>query len=67
MNVIWRFYRDMRRQWHWQKIGPGYAVVAESSTSYKDYEACLENARDAGYVFQPPQVKHSQAQQPRRY
>lgn len=67
MNVIWRFYMDAGQQWNWQKIGAGQAVVAESSKGYKDYEACLENARHGGYVFQPPQDKHGQAQHPRRY
>jgi hypothetical protein len=67
MQIIWRFYQDARRQWHWEKIGPGYTVVAVSSKSYKDYEACSANAQKAGYVYQPPQGKHIQAQHPRRY
>lgn len=52
MQVIWRLYNDARRQWHWKKIGPAYAVVGKSSKSYKNYEACMENAQEGGYVFQ---------------
>lgn len=67
MNFIWRFYMDAGRQWNWQQIGAGQAVVAESSKGYKAYEVCLANAGNRGYVFQPSQAKHRQAQHPRRY
>lgn len=66
MQIIWRFYQDARRQWRWERIGAGYAVVEKSSNGYKDYETCVEHAREAGYVFEAPQGKHSQAQHPRR-
>ena len=67
MQIIWRFYKDVRLRWHWEKIGPGYAVVGKSSNSYMNYETCLGSAQEAGYVFQPPQCKHSQVKRPRRY
>jgi hypothetical protein len=62
MNVIWRFYMDTEQRWKWQQIGAGQAIVAESSTGYSDYEACLADAKDRGYVFLPAQGK----QAPRR-
>ncbi len=51
MNVIWRFFMDVNRRWKWQQIGAGQAVVAESPNAYTDYEACMEDARNQGYVF----------------
>jgi hypothetical protein len=62
MNVIWRFYMDAGHRWNWQQSGAGQAVVAESSAGYSDYETCLADAKDRGYVFLPAQSK----QAPRR-
>ena len=59
MNVIWRFYMDGGHRWNWQQIGAGQAIVAESSKGYSNYEACLANAKDRGYVFLPAQGKRS--------
>ena len=59
MNVIWRFYMDGGHLWNWQQIGAGQAVVAQSSSGYSDYEACLANAIDRGYVFLPAQRKQA--------
>ena len=59
MNVIWRFYMDGGRRWNWQQIGAGQTVVAESSKGYSDYEACLANAKDRGYVYLPAQSKQA--------
>ena len=51
MNVIWRFFVDGNQHWKWQQIGAGQSVVAESAKGYTNYEACMEDARDQGYVF----------------
>ena len=59
MNVIWRFYMDGARLWNWQQIGAGQAIVAESSEGYSDYDACLANAKDRGYVFLQAQGKRA--------
>jgi hypothetical protein len=59
MNVIWRFYMDGGHRWNWQQIGAGQAIVAESSNGYSNYEACLANAKDRGYVFLPAQGKQA--------
>ena len=59
MNVIWRFYMDNGRRWNWQQIGAGQTIVAESAKSYSNYEACLANAIDQGYVYLPAQAKQA--------
>jgi hypothetical protein len=59
MNVIWRFYMDDGQRWNWQQIGAGQAVVEASSKGYGNYEACLANAKDRGYVFLPAQTKQA--------
>jgi len=59
MNVIWRFYLDGGQHWKWQQIGVGQAVVAESSKGYSDYDSCLADAQDLGYVFLPAQRKQA--------
>ena len=60
MNLIWRFYMDEERQWRWQRLSVGLAVIAESPDSYKEYEGCVANAEVQGYVFQPPQTTRVQ-------
>jgi hypothetical protein len=50
---------DDGRRWNWQQIGAGQAVVAESPKGYGNYEACLANAIDRGYVFLPAQAKQA--------
>jgi hypothetical protein len=59
MNVIWRFYMDGSHRWNWQQIGAGQVIVAESSRGYSNYEACLANATELGYVFLPAQSKRA--------
>jgi len=59
MNVIWRFYIDDGQRWNWQQIGAGQAVVEASPKGYSNYEACLANAVDRGYVFLPAQRKQA--------
>ncbi len=60
MNLIWRFYLDQERQWRWQRLSVGLAVIAESPKAYKEYEGCVANAKDQGYVFLPPQTTRVQ-------
>ncbi len=62
MNLIWRFYLDPQRKWRWQRLSVSQAVIAESPGAYKEYEGCVENARDQGYVFQPSQSTRVQSQ-----
>lgn len=57
MNFIWRFYVDPDHRWRWQRLSSDRSVVAESRAAYKEYEGCLANAKDEGYVFHPSQAK----------
>ncbi len=57
MNLIWRFYMDSEHRWRWQHLSVDRRVIAESRTAYKEYEGCLADARDKGYVFHPSQDK----------
>jgi len=57
MNIIWRFYSDPTQHWRWQRISADRTVVSESIQAYKNYEGCLADAADKGYVFQPSQAK----------
>ena len=57
MNIIWRFYSDPAHAWRWQQISVDRTVVSESHRAYKNYEGCLADAREKGYVFQAPQPK----------
>ena len=66
MNLIWRFYMDQERQWRWQRLSVAQTVVAESPSSYKEYEGCVANAEVEGYVFQPPRTTRVQARGPVR-
>ena len=59
MNIIWRFYMDDGRRWNWQQIGAGQSIVAESSKAHANYEACLANAKDRGYMYLPAQAKQA--------
>jgi hypothetical protein len=51
MNLIWRFYSDSDHRWRWQRLSVDKSVVDESRAGYKEYESCLANAREQGYVF----------------
>jgi len=57
MNFIWRFYVDQDHRWRWQRLSTDRAVVAESLADYKEYEGCLANAKDEGYIFHPSQAR----------
>ena len=50
---------DGGQRWNWQQLGAGQAIVAESSKGYNDYEACVANAKDRGYVYLPAQCKRA--------
>jgi hypothetical protein len=61
MNHIWRFYMNQDRRWRWQRFSADRVLIAESRTAYKEYEGCLANAQDEGYVFHPSQAKVARA------
>lgn len=57
MNSIWRFYVDQDRRWRWQRLSADRSVVAESLAAYQEYEGCLANAKNEGYIFHPSQAR----------
>jgi hypothetical protein len=57
VNIIWRFYSDLTHLWRWQQIAADRTVVSESQKAYKNYEGCLADAVEKGYVIQAPQPK----------
>ena len=58
-NTVWRFYTIENHRWKWQRLSVSHAVIEESRSEYKDYETCLANAKQKGYVFQPSQARTS--------
>jgi hypothetical protein len=66
MNVIWRFYLDENQRWKWQQLSADRTVVAESSSGFKEYEACLASAKSKGHVYLPAQGSRVQAR-PHRF
>jgi hypothetical protein len=56
---IWRFYMDTDRCWRWQRLAADRSLISESRTGYPEYENCMTNARDEGYVFLASQEKLS--------
>lgn len=53
VNLIWRFYTDSARQWRWQRLAFDGTVLEHSESGYPQYESCLANACEWGYVFLP--------------
>jgi hypothetical protein len=52
-NHIWRFYTDPARLWIWERLAFDGTVIERSAKGYKEYEECMVNAREKGYVFLP--------------
>ena len=57
MNLIWRFYTDDNQRWKWQQLSVNREVITESHAAYKEYDRCVADATDKGYVFQPSQAR----------
>ena len=57
MNLIWRFYTDDKKCWKWQQLSVSREVVTESQAAYKEYDRCIADAKDNGYVFQPSHAR----------
>ena len=53
MNIIWRFYADQDKNWRWQQLSMDRTVITESRAACKNYEECVVDAREQGYVFHP--------------
>jgi hypothetical protein len=52
-NLIWRFFSDSTHHWKWQRLAFDGSVVEHSKSAYSQYEACLADAREHGYVSLP--------------
>ncbi|MBM3358266.1 MAG: hypothetical protein FJY54_11125 [Betaproteobacteria bacterium] len=57
MSAIWRFYMDQDRRWRWQRLSTDRVVIDESRTAHKQYEGCVADAQNEGYIFHPAQTK----------
>lgn len=57
MNFIWRFYMDETQRWKWQQLSASKEILRESTEAYKNYEACLVDAKAKGHVYHPSHVK----------
>lgn len=54
MNCVWRFFANDDGLWQWQQIVNG-ETVAQSRSSYEDYDACVKDAKQRGYKFEASQ------------
>ena len=57
MKVTWRFFVGEDLRWRWQQLTTDRSVIAESQTSYEDYECCIAAARSDGYIYHAAQGK----------
>jgi len=53
VSRIWRFFSDSAHRWSWQRLAFDGTVIERSKTAYSQYEACLANASEHGYVSFP--------------
>lgn len=52
-NFIWRFYSDAAHHWRWQRLAFDGTVIEHSKSGYSQYEACVADAGEHGYVPAP--------------
>ena len=52
-NQVWRFFSDSARQWRWERLAFDGTVLENSTAGYAQYEDCLANACERGYVSRP--------------
>ena len=52
-NIIWRFYSDPAHRWRWECLAFDGTVLEHSTSGYKQYEGCLANACERGYLLLP--------------
>ena len=53
VNDIWRFFSDSDHQWRWERLKIDGTVLQHSKCAYPEYEACVANASQSGYVYLP--------------
>ena len=52
---------DLGETWRWQRLSTQGEVVTEASLGHGNYEACLTDATENGYVFEASQIKWAHA------
>ena len=50
-NRIWRFFSDSDHQWRWERLAFNGTVLEQSKSGYPQYESCMADASESGYVF----------------
>jgi len=45
----WKFYKDCRREWRWERTASNGSVVGTSSEGYKSKADCEADARRVGW------------------
>ena len=60
LNAVWRFYVGQDQKWRWQCLTVYQVVISESHAAYKDYEGCVADAQEKGYVFQASEPRRMQ-------
>ena len=53
VNVVWRFFTESDHQWRWERLALDGTVLERSKSGYPQYESCVANASESGYVFLP--------------
>lgn len=48
-NESWKFYRDCRREWRWEKTASDGSVAGASSEGFKTKADCEADARRMGW------------------
>ena len=48
-NEFWKFYRDYRREWRWEKIASDGSVAGASIEGFKTKADCEADARRMGW------------------
>ncbi|MBE0615361.1 MAG: hypothetical protein IH604_16960 [Burkholderiales bacterium] len=56
-RIVWRFFADSSHQWKWQQLAFDGTIVANSKSSYLQYEACVSNASKHGYLAAPAKAR----------
>lgn len=65
-NYTWRFFSNADHQWRWERLAVDGLIVEQSESSYPQYENCVANACEKGYVFLPSSSTKTQNTPPRK-
>ena len=65
-NRIWRFFSDSDHQWRWERLAFDGTVLEHSESGYPQYESCMANACEKGYVFLPSSSTKREDKSPKK-